>query len=343
MRQLWMKYSKEKAAERKSKRISLENSVKQLEIKISTNSNEELLGQYYKAKNELEALYDYITEGVILCSKTDWYEHGEKSSKYFLNLEERNKSKSHMRNILTSSSQETSNQTEILYNIRSYYSSLYKRRSNKSESDCLSYLTNLNLSKLSEDQQNLCEGKLRRRECWEALLSMGSNKSPGSDGLSKEFYICFFDEIITHLLDALNLAFDQGQLSNFQRQAMITSIEKKSKDKRYLKNWRPISLINVDAKIASKALAFRIRKVITNLIHSDQTAYVKGGYIRESVLLSSDILTIMASKLFCSRRILRRLSTQLTILFYFLSSSHMGSVLTLFNGSRHYPITRKVV
>ena len=213
MRQLSMKYSKEKAAERKSRRISLENSVKQLEIKISTNSNEELLEQYNKAKNELEALYDYITEGIILRSKTDWYEHGEKSSKYFFNLEKRNKSKSHLRKILKSSGQETSNQTEILDNIRSYYSSLYKRCSNKSESDCLSYLTNLNLPKLSVEQQNLCEGKLTRRECWEALLSMGSNKSPGNDGLSKEFYVCFFDEIITYLLDALNLAFDQGQLS----------------------------------------------------------------------------------------------------------------------------------
>ena len=46
-----MKYSKENAAESKSKRISLKNSVKQLQIKISTNSNEELLEQYNKAKN----------------------------------------------------------------------------------------------------------------------------------------------------------------------------------------------------------------------------------------------------------------------------------------------------
>ena len=87
------------------------------------------------------------------------------------------------------------------------------------------------MPKLTVDQQNLCEGKLTRRECWEALLSMGSNKSPGNDGLSKEFYVCFFDEIITYLLDALNLAFDQGQLSNSQRQAMITLIEKKVKTK----------------------------------------------------------------------------------------------------------------
>ena len=85
IRQLSLKYSKEKAAERRSKRISLENRVKQLETKISTSSNEELLEQYNKAKNDLEALYDYTTEGIILRSKTDWYEQEEKSFKYFLN------------------------------------------------------------------------------------------------------------------------------------------------------------------------------------------------------------------------------------------------------------------
>ena len=57
---------------------------------------------------------------------------------------------------------------------------------------------------------------------------------------------------------------------------MITLIENKDRDKRLLKNWRLISLINVDAKIASKALALRIRKVLGSLISSDQTAYVKG-------------------------------------------------------------------
>ena len=71
---------------------------------------------------------------------------------------------------------------------------------------------------------------------------------------------------------------------------MITLIEKKGNDKRFLKNWRPISLINIDAKIATKFLAFRIRNVLSSLIHSDQTAYVKGRYIGESVRLIDDIL-----------------------------------------------------
>ena len=99
-----------------------------------------------------------------------------------------------------------------------------------------------------------------------------------------------FDEIHNYLLESLNYSFIHVQLSHSQRQAMITLIEKKGKDKRFLKNWRPISLINVDAKIASKCFAFRIRNVLSSLIHSDQTAYVKGRYIGESVRLIDDIL-----------------------------------------------------
>ena len=74
---------------------------------------------------------------------------------------------------------------------------------------------------------------------------------------------------------------------------MITLIEKKDRDKRILKNWRPISLINVDAKIASKALALRVRNVIHELVHSDQTAHVKTRYIGETICIVNDILEYM--------------------------------------------------
>ena len=57
-----------------------------------------------------------------------------------------------------------------------------------------------------------------------------------------------------------------------------------------IKNWRPISLINLDIKIASKALAFRMKKVLPSVIHCDQTAYVKGRYVGESVRLIDDLL-----------------------------------------------------
>ena len=79
-------------------------------------------------------------------------------------------------------------------------------------------------------------------------------------------------------------------LSTSQRQTLITLIEKKDKDKGFIKNWRPISLINVDTEIASKALAAGMKNVLTSIVHCNQTAYVKGRYIGESIRLITDLL-----------------------------------------------------
>ena len=118
---------------------------------------------------------------------------------------------------------------------------------------------------------------------------MKNGKSPGNDGLTKEFYICFFEEVASPLLKSLNYAFKVGELPTSQKQAVITLIEK-GRDKRHVKNWRPISFMNVDTKITSKALALRMRKVIPGIINYDQTAYVKGRLIGESMRLIEDIL-----------------------------------------------------
>ena len=61
------------------------------------------------------------------------------------------------------------------------------------------------------------------------------------------------------MTDSFNEAFNHKEMSSSQKQAIITLIEKKEKDRNYLENWRPISLINVDAKIA--VIAARIIKV----------------------------------------------------------------------------------
>ena len=69
-----------------------------------------------------------------------------------------------------------------------------------------------------------------------------------------------------------------------QKQAVITLIEKKGKDRSFLDNWRPISLLNVDAKIMSKAIATRIKNVLPNIIHHNQTGFIEDRYIGETVL-----------------------------------------------------------
>ena len=73
----------------------------------------------------------------------------------------------------------------------------------------------------------LCERKLTASECFKSLQSFQKNKSPGNDGLTVEFYIAFWDVVGDLLVDSLNCSYDYGELSNSQKQAIITLLEKK--------------------------------------------------------------------------------------------------------------------
>ena len=152
------------------------------------------------------------------------------------------------------------------------------------------FLNNPETPKLSNNDVRICEGKLTVDECYKSLQLFESNKSPGNDGLTVEFYRAFWHTLGNLMVDSLNYSYDYGELSNSQKQAIITLIEKKDKDRRDLANWRPISLINVDVKIGSKAIAKRLENVLPNIIHHNQSAYVKGRTISDAVRTIEDVM-----------------------------------------------------
>ena len=89
-----------------------------------------------------------------------------------------------------------------------------------------------------------------------------------------------------------NECFQRGEMSLSQKQAIITLIEKKGKDRLLLKNWRPISLLKVHAKIMSKVIAARIKNALPNVIHHNQTGFIKDRYIGETVRSIFDIMEL---------------------------------------------------
>ena len=119
---------------------------------------------------------------------------------------------------------------------------------------------------------------------------MKNNKSPGSDGLTVEFYKLFWGTIKNYYLDSINYSFQTGQLTTLQRQGVISLIPKPNKDLLYLSNWRPISLLNVDYKIATKVISNRIKQVLPSIISFDQTGFMKNRYIGENVRTIFDII-----------------------------------------------------
>jgi hypothetical protein len=98
------------------------------------------------------------------------------------------------------------------------------------------------------------------------------SKTPGNDGIPVEFYQFFWPLLNNLFLDCANEAFYKGKLSSSQKQAVITLNEKNcEKDRTVLTNCRPISLINVDGKILSKVIATRIKNVLPEIIHANQS------------------------------------------------------------------------
>ena len=91
---------------------------------------------------------------------------------------------------------------------------------------------------------------------------MSINNSPGNDGLTKEFYETFWEKIKIPVCNSITKSHQNREPSTWQKQAVMKLIEKNDEDKKLIKNWRPISLLNVDKKLISKVLIERLKKVL---------------------------------------------------------------------------------
>ena len=100
-----------------------------------------------------------------------------------------------------------------------------------------------------------------------------------------EFYKVFWNGISDCLLNAINFAYAEGKFSISQRRGIIKLIPKKDSEPYFVKNWRSITLLICDYKIAAKAIANRFQNVLPKIINSDQTGFLKGRYIGENIRL----------------------------------------------------------
>ena len=133
---------------------------------------------------------------------------------------------------------------------------------------------------------------LTSAECKKALNTFKDSKTPGNDGIPAEFYKKIWHLVGTYITDSLNFAFEHGELSTSHRQAVITLIDKKDKIKPKIQTLRPISLLNVDLKIGTKALALRLQDVLPYVINDDQTGFVRGRTIFDSIKIIQDLMNL---------------------------------------------------
>ena len=259
---------------------------KQLTEANDTNRIETIRNELNEKNYELENITDTKLNGLILRSKANMVENNEKNSKYFASLEKKRSENKTLTRLRINDTINT-NQKEILQETELYYKKLYdKKETQHSRFDFFDD----SVQKLNETEKQTCEGQITDEECTKALKDMQNNKSPGSDGITVEFYKIFWKTIKQYYIKSINYSFESGSLTELQKQSIITLIPKHNKDITTLDNWRPISLLNVDYKMATKVIANRVKNVITKIIDHSQTGFIKGRYIGENIRLLFEII-----------------------------------------------------
>ena len=210
-------------------------------------------------------------------------------------MEKRNYSSKYIKSLKDDSGKVISDPTLILKEEESFYKNLYTANTSTACQNCSLFDTNIPI--INEDEKESCEKNITEEECFASLCDLPNNKSPGSDGFNCEFYKYFWGKIKSFVFNSFQYSFQTGTLSIDQRRAILTLIPKGDKDIRLLKNWRPISLLNLDYKILAKLLAKRLQTVLPSVINEDQSGYIKNRYIGENVRTILDIIELTKDKI----------------------------------------------
>lgn len=118
---------------------------------------------------------------------------------------------------------------------------------------------------------------------------MKLGKTPGLDGLTKEFYRTFKDELTPYTEELYKYCLEHGMLPFSWGQVRLVLIPMKQKDLRYLTVYKSISILKADYKILTTVLANRLNKLIGDYIHQNQTRFIRGRFWKDNVKKVLDI------------------------------------------------------
>ena len=256
-----IKYSSEKKKKRVKEENALEEDIKRLEKEICLNGinvNNQTVVNLVQKQNELVNLRNEKIEGVMLRSKCRYMDLGDKPTNYFFSLETRNYT-SKVINKLIDEDIEYTKTKDVLNCQKQFYEKLYDNVNEINDYTPIENIIGENETKLSDAEAETIEGEITYAELAKALKNMKNEKSPGLDGYTVEFFKFFWIDIGVFVLRSINYGYRTGLLSVTQKQGIITCLPKPNKCRYNLKNWRPISLLSVVYKMASAAIANRLK------------------------------------------------------------------------------------
>jgi hypothetical protein len=212
-------------------------------------------------------------------AKSRWYNEGEKSNKYFLNLLKRHSQNNEMSRLMVNGSLETDPEL-VRAEVNNFYEKLYNNTETVGPSEQLLR----NMFSVTQEENEHVSKPITLDELW---LNLRNTKAttPGPDGMSNTYLKKLWHIIGPLILNAWNYSIETGELPPSHKNSILRLIPKQGKDHTYIKNWRPITLSNCDHKLITRTYNTRLLHVIGQYITPTQTAYIKGRNIADNLRL----------------------------------------------------------
>ena len=224
-------------------------------------------------------------EKAAFMSKARFIKDGERNSKYFFGMGKRNYVHKTIYKIRKADGTLTKDYREILQVQSDFYANLYS-----SNPQVQFDITNQSGIFLSEFDKNRLDMPITVTEIYDALVSMKSDKAPGLDGLTKEFFVKLFPVLKEPLYRMYMASIRNGTLNPTARKGVIQLLPKPRKSELEICNFRPLTLLNYDYKILARVLAIRMDSVMPDLIGNQQNGFMKGRNIAHNILRTKEIL-----------------------------------------------------
>ena len=236
-----------------------------------------------EVKQEMATIAETKSKGIILRSREREIEEGEKCTRYFFRkIVNRGEA-------MVKLKREDGGLVEDVDGMKGVVEGFYGNLFSEKETDFITMSEVLGrLDKTVLDSELLSQD-FTLLELDKCLKSFKKGKSPGNDGLPLEFYLTFWDILAHDLLAVFKDLEGLDRLPDSFRSGIVTLLYKKG-DKTDLKNWRPITLLNVDCKLFSKLLTSRMSMVLGEVIHPDQTCALPGRRITDNLILIRDTI-----------------------------------------------------